>query len=1089
MSALPPDEAGGPLRPLSTADPNYQRREEREDGHGAEMEPNARVWKVYVDETDKADKELVEGWNRAMDVMLSECGVLLQGCIFSKQLGFIPVLAALYSAILTAFVIESAKDLKPDYAELSARALLTISNSLLSPTSTSPDNESSASQADPPGFAPTRTAVVVNTLWFLALGLSISVTLIAILAKEWCYSFITRRTGANLTQGRLRQKRWDGIKWWKMEVIITMLPLLMHISLLLFAIGLSIYLWDINPRVAIPVIVTTVVTVLYYGTTAFLSLVYKYCPYKTAIVKLLNPLWVAIFKSGYTKSLFNMLIMAPARIIIFFLDIKNHDFGIGRGGTDPGNNPPPPSDPSSYIPQSGIHGFFHKLEARFHNWIEEMHKDFDVDTSKSSEDETPMDEATSGMLLWVINNCEDPKSVELALRALAGADLWLPCKPFLRKEIDSRILQKLERCIYVLESPHLGGHGSTWEGLLDNAYLYSRALATLLRGDPNQSVSPKVSWHEWEDCMKRIHKILETHPGGKSRQSQSGTGYEFGTLLLEGSERLHKSSNDFYTQQHNGQWQLLKQISANQVSERPPSVTSVRVLVNVITRTLLYECRSPLPLVELFNAYGINPVKQVASLGHSIGIALTIRRFTDTRYAPVPVENNQPLSSQANSTHSGAGPSPAEHGQMVYNKLSTKQPKQRRTRALLTFGLLGLLDLPNDQNYHNHDEIKAIENALKTLETVPHDPRDSTILAEEDLYLRHLGYHKLMPQTPSTFDLETQFNDIATNWLKFWVGPDSAPGQYQPASPKPHEAIVAMHLEALLSPSRCRLFGSVIVDRLMAVIFPPTERRPPLTPAHPKRRSSTLSTVDRSLSVAARKLCIRSLAYSITDWPGCSRVQKLEMHSVMHRLVATNFYAKMRSMITDPATNRELIPYAMRFLWNFAATLINYFRHREHSPFSSSDYVRVASAIRHHPRGTEIDGSGWTCVRGMGFEKGWFGLLRELCEENAQNVLDSGILGELTKECKDKCYQDTDSQLPETVLESLSSPTSHDEVRGTLPRKPWPEVYGHLKERCETSIAPRLSVISEVKETEVATDQPMVTPQKSESEQFTGVIE
>ncbi|CAE6450738.1 unnamed protein product [Rhizoctonia solani] len=118
---------------------NYQRRGERGvdyDEYGAEMEPNARVWRVYVDETDKADKELVDGWNGAMDVML--------------------VLAALYSAILTAFVIESSKDLKPDYSELSARTLLTISQTLLSPPVASPEVMST----DLPEFIPATAAVV-----------------------------------------------------------------------------------------------------------------------------------------------------------------------------------------------------------------------------------------------------------------------------------------------------------------------------------------------------------------------------------------------------------------------------------------------------------------------------------------------------------------------------------------------------------------------------------------------------------------------------------------------------------------------------------------------------------------------------------------------------------------------------------------------------------------------------------------------------------------------------------------------------------------------------------------------------------------
>ncbi|CAE6365037.1 unnamed protein product [Rhizoctonia solani] len=40
------------------------------DEYGAELGKEARVWKVYVQETDKWDRELVDGWNKSLDVIL-----------------------------------------------------------------------------------------------------------------------------------------------------------------------------------------------------------------------------------------------------------------------------------------------------------------------------------------------------------------------------------------------------------------------------------------------------------------------------------------------------------------------------------------------------------------------------------------------------------------------------------------------------------------------------------------------------------------------------------------------------------------------------------------------------------------------------------------------------------------------------------------------------------------------------------------------------------------------------------------------------------------------------------------------------------
>jgi hypothetical protein len=34
------------------------------------MNPNARVWRVYLDEAELNDRDMVEGWKDAMDVLL-----------------------------------------------------------------------------------------------------------------------------------------------------------------------------------------------------------------------------------------------------------------------------------------------------------------------------------------------------------------------------------------------------------------------------------------------------------------------------------------------------------------------------------------------------------------------------------------------------------------------------------------------------------------------------------------------------------------------------------------------------------------------------------------------------------------------------------------------------------------------------------------------------------------------------------------------------------------------------------------------------------------------------------------------------------
>jgi hypothetical protein len=113
-------------------------------------------------------------------------------------------------------VIESLNDLKPDPAESSAWTLLAISQTLAAMSNGQAVTLPTQDTPDTPAFSPSRTAVVVNLLWFLSLSVSVAVSLIAMVAKEWCYMFMSGRSGAIYEQARRRQHRWNGIEKWKM---------------------------------------------------------------------------------------------------------------------------------------------------------------------------------------------------------------------------------------------------------------------------------------------------------------------------------------------------------------------------------------------------------------------------------------------------------------------------------------------------------------------------------------------------------------------------------------------------------------------------------------------------------------------------------------------------------------------------------------------------------------------------------------------------------------------------------------------------------------------------------------------------------
>ncbi|KAF8598451.1 hypothetical protein BDV93DRAFT_427903, partial [Ceratobasidium sp. AG-I] len=211
----------------------------------------AEFWPVYVKVTDAHDKELSKGWNNMLDVILSKLqSIQLKRRILTPSAKFL-------------FVVESSKDLKPNPAESAAATLLLISQTLLTMSNQSAPVPAAISPQSSL-FVPSGSALAVNVLWFTSLILSISVTLMAMLAKEWSYLFMAGRTGTPMEQARKRQKRFDEMEAWKMAGVITALPTLMHLALFLFAAGLCVHLWNIHIGVAVPVVVLTLTIALIY---------------------------------------------------------------------------------------------------------------------------------------------------------------------------------------------------------------------------------------------------------------------------------------------------------------------------------------------------------------------------------------------------------------------------------------------------------------------------------------------------------------------------------------------------------------------------------------------------------------------------------------------------------------------------------------------------------------------------------------------------------------------------------------------------------------------------------------------------------
>lgn len=126
--------------------------------------------------------------------------------------------------------MESSKDLRVDNAAVAASTLIGISKTLqvIASGSQSLPNITTPSLDD---FKPTPHAVLVNMVWYISLSLSITVSLVAILVKQWCSGFMSESFTSPCQQVRTRQARYQKLVNFYTREIVLFLPVLMHTAL------------------------------------------------------------------------------------------------------------------------------------------------------------------------------------------------------------------------------------------------------------------------------------------------------------------------------------------------------------------------------------------------------------------------------------------------------------------------------------------------------------------------------------------------------------------------------------------------------------------------------------------------------------------------------------------------------------------------------------------------------------------------------------------------------------------------------------------------------------------------------------------
>ncbi|KAI0367879.1 hypothetical protein BV20DRAFT_949343, partial [Pilatotrama ljubarskyi] len=192
---------------------------------------SAETWTLCATAMKDNDEARIQAWKEEIDTEL--------------------VFAALFSAILTAFDVEVYKELQPQSSDGSGPNV------------------------------PTPYAVAINALWFSALICSLAAASISILVRQWLNQYTSGLASVSPDIARVRQFRRDGLKKWKVAEIMMLLPILLQGAVVLFLIGLILFLEQFNKEITRVASVLVAILLFFIFLTTVLPTFKDDCSYQS----------------------------------------------------------------------------------------------------------------------------------------------------------------------------------------------------------------------------------------------------------------------------------------------------------------------------------------------------------------------------------------------------------------------------------------------------------------------------------------------------------------------------------------------------------------------------------------------------------------------------------------------------------------------------------------------------------------------------------------------------------------------------------------------------------------------------------------
>jgi hypothetical protein len=141
-----------------------------------------------------------------------------------------------------------------------------------------------------------KIILIAQSLLYFSLSSTLLAALLAVLGKQWLLHYDSvGEKGTIEERGLERQRKFTGLQSWKFDIVMQIFPLLLQLSLLLFAAALSIYLWTIHHVIAAIVLSLTGLGAILYTAMIISAVASPDSPFQTSLSFLLARLVKTIF--------------------------------------------------------------------------------------------------------------------------------------------------------------------------------------------------------------------------------------------------------------------------------------------------------------------------------------------------------------------------------------------------------------------------------------------------------------------------------------------------------------------------------------------------------------------------------------------------------------------------------------------------------------------------------------------------------------------------------------------------------------------------------------------------------------------------